>query len=153
MSGVVGVHVAEGAGQVLQCHFDRPACIRHLFGAKDDQTAVAGATLGVARQFDLDHFGVGRFDGFIRCQDLWPGAGAGADDADRAILRIQTHGLVQHWVHVGNHDAEGVADRGADKFRNARIGRPRWGSIGGCRCARDLLHHLCYHALYNIVLH
>ena len=44
-------------------------------------------------------------------------AGAGAENADGAIAFFQLHRVQQGGIDVGDHQAQGVANGGPDKFR------------------------------------
>ncbi len=160
---IVGVHVAEGALQILERHLDRAPRIRNLFGSEDDQAAVTRPALGVARQLDLHDFGVGSLDRFIRSHDLGAGASAAAEDANRPEPLVKSQLLMEHRLQVGDHNAQGVAGAsshelsqpGVDHRRRCRRSRS-WCGRRACTCRRtcgDLAHHLLYDTFDEIVSH
>lgn len=117
MTRFVAVDIAEGTVQLFQRDLNPAFDVGNIIPAQHNQRAMAGAAFGVARKLNADHFGVGGFDRFIGGHDVRPGAGAGAEDADRAIAFFELHRLQQRGIHVGDDQPEGVANGGPDKFR------------------------------------
>ena len=84
MAGIIAVDIAEIFRQDLQRRFDSPAGVRYIFGADEDERAVAGTTFGITRQFDGNDFRIRCFDGIVDSHDLRTGTGTAANDTDRA---------------------------------------------------------------------
>lgn len=119
---------------------------------------MAGAALGVASQLDRDDLGVGGFDSLIDSHDVRACPGAATEDTDGAILRVQTHDLVEGRVQVRNHQADGVAKSRANEFGHA--GGFDAGKRAGRRCglavaaaSRHLLHDLLHDEIDQFVIH
>ena len=157
VAGGAAVYVAHGALHLPQADLNGAAGIGHVLGAEDDQGAVAGAALGITGQLDLHDLAVGGLHRLVSGKNLGTGAGTVTDDADGAVLGVDVHLLVDLMVHVGDHQADGVADGGAHKLRQVAVRAAivaACGGGGGSRVGRaHLLHNLVHDLADQFVFH
>ena len=150
MTCAVAVNVAEGTLDVAQSDFDSAASVGNVFSTEDDQTAVTCTTLGVAGALDHQQFGVGSLDSFVSSEDLGACTNAVGQNADSAVLLVDTQLLVNLVVQVSDNQTDGVAHCGADELSQVALGS----ASGSCfSSSANLLQHFSHDGVDHFILH
>ncbi len=79
-------------------------------------------------------------------------AGARAQNTDRAIFLVDIHDFMQLIIDIGNHQADSVTQRSANKFRDTATGKICSG-IGFRLRIGLFIHYVRYNLLNKIISH
>lgn len=100
---------------------DGVAHVRNIIAANDNIVSVAAPALGIAGQVNGQDLCVGSLHCIVNGRNLTGSAGAGAEKAERTVSGSNIHLGEQSIINAGNHQTDGIENRGSDKFCAATV--------------------------------